>query len=78
MSLTISWYQNRFAPTDGAEADWQCGELDHDEPPDGQGEGEKYGHSVDHDAEVAVEQEKDCPSIGKLEGKNQISSIDDG
>ena len=41
-------------------------ELDHDEPPDGQGEGQPDGHRVDHDAEVGVEQEEISPGEGKL------------
>ena len=40
--------------------------LDHDVPPDGEGEGEPDGHRVDHDAEVGMEQEENCPVLRKL------------
>ena len=40
--------------------------TDHDEPPDGQGEGQPDRDCVDHDAEVSVEQEEGCPCKGKL------------
>ena len=53
--LTISTNQNIDAPRYGAEADCQSWELDHDEPADGQGEGQPDGDCVDHDAEVGVE-----------------------
>ena len=63
---TITKDQDRLAPGDGTEADCYDGELDHDEPPDGKGEGQPDGDSVDHDAEVGVEQEEDCPGMRKL------------
>ena len=64
--LTIAKDQDGLTPGDGADADCKNGELDHDEPPDGQGEGQPDGDSVDHDAEVGVEQEEDCPGVRKL------------
>ena len=65
-TLTVTKDQDGLAPGDGAQADCQDGELDHDEPPDGKGKGQPDRHSVDHDAEVGVEQKKDCPGIRKL------------
>ena len=40
----------------------QAVELDHDEPPDGESQGEEDGDSVDHHREVDVEQHKDSPT----------------
>ena len=39
---------------------WQV-RVDHDEPPDGEGEGEPDGNSVDHQGEVGVEEHEDSP-----------------
>ena len=64
--LTKSGSQYKFAPLQGANPDSCGGEPDHDEPPDGQTEGQPDGDGVDHDAEVDVEQEEDCPAHGKL------------
>ena len=69
---TVSKDQNSFTSCDGAEADSQSGELDHDEPPDGQGEGQPDGDCVDHDAEVGVEKEKDCPSKRELQRQSRL------
>ena len=53
--LTITKEQNSSASFDGAQSDRQQGELDHDEPPDGQGEGKPGRDSMDHDAKVGME-----------------------
>ena len=55
MKFTVSKTQDHFTLLDRAETDGHGGELDHDEPPDGKGEGEPDGHRVDEDAEVHVE-----------------------
>ena len=36
-------------------------ELDHDEPPGGEGEREEDGHGVDHHGETDVEHHEDAP-----------------
>ena len=54
-SLTISTNKKTRYPWDGAEVDCNGRELDHDEPADGQGEGQPDGDCVNHDAEVGVE-----------------------
>ena len=41
-------------------------ELDHDEPPDSQGQGEPHADGVDHDAEVHVEEDDGRPGPGEL------------
>ena len=41
---------------DCAELGSEAVELDHDQPPDGEGQREKDGHVVDHHCEVDVEQ----------------------
>ena len=51
---------------------WQV-RIDHDEPPDGEGEGEPDGHRVDHQGEVGVEQHEDAPPKGIL--KFRFNSI---
>ena len=55
----------------------QAVELDHDEPPDGEGEGEPGGHRVDHHCEVGVEHHEDSPSerILKREVTNLIEKF---
>ena len=65
-ALTVSEREDDLAPGDGAERDGLGGELDHDEPPDGEGEGQPDGHRVDHHAEVAVEEHEDAPGQGVL------------
>ena len=67
MILTVSKSQDNFTLVNGAEGDCHGGELDHDEPPDGQGQGEPDGDGVDVVAEVHVEQHKVAPSLGQLE-----------
>ena len=47
-------------------------ELDHDEPPDGEGKGEEDGDRVGHHREADVEQHKDSPPKRHLERKNVI------
>ena len=66
LTLTVSCGEDNLAPGHGAEADRQGGELDHDEPPDGEGEGQPDSHSVDHDGEVGVEEHEDAPGQGVL------------
>ena len=39
----------------------QAVELDHDEPPDGEGESEPDGDGVDHDGEVGMEEHEQAP-----------------
>ena len=51
----------------------QAVELDHDEPPDGEGQGEEDGDGVDHHREVDVEQHEDSPTKRHL-GNNLLSS----
>ena len=47
--------QNKFTSLQGADPDSRGGEPDHDEPPDGETEGQPDGYRVDHYAEVDVE-----------------------
>ena len=68
--LTKSSSQYKFAPLQGANPDSRGGEPDHDEPPDGQAEGQPDGHGVDHYAKIDVEQEKDGPAQGELQNKH--------
>ena len=46
-------------------------ELDHDEPPDGEGQREEDGHRVDHHCEVDMEQHEDPPTKRHL-GNNFV------
>ena len=55
-SYTEACSQNNFTSLQGADPDSRGGESDHDEPPDGEAEGQPDGHRVDHYAEVDVEQ----------------------
>ena len=64
--LTKSSSQYKFAPLQGANPDSRGGEPDHDEPPDGEAEGEPDGDCVDHYAEVDMELEEDRPAQGEL------------
>ena len=66
LCLTKSSSQYKFAPLQGANPDSRGGEPDHDEPPDGQTEGQPDRHCVDHYAEIDVEQQEDGPAHGKL------------
>ena len=52
---TWSWWT-----LNGQFPSWQD-QLDHDQPPDGEGEGEPDGDGVDHHREVGVEQQEDSP-----------------
>ena len=67
--LTISTHKKKNYSLSSAEVDSLGGEPDHDEPADGQGEGQPDGNCVDHDAEVGVEEQKGCPSERKLKLK---------
>ena len=69
MKFTVSKTQDHFTLLDRAETDGHGGELDHDEPPDGKGEGEPDGHRVDEDTEVHVEQEEVAPTFRELKRK---------
>ena len=55
-SHTKARNQNKFTSLQGADPDSSGRESDHDEPPDGEAEGQPDGHRVDHYAEVDVEQ----------------------
>ena len=72
ISITVSKTQDHFTLLDRAQTDGHGGELDHDEPPDGEGEGEPDGHRVDEDAEVHVEQKEVAPTCWKLQRKISI------
>ena len=52
---TWSWWT-----LNGQFPSWQD-QLDHDQPPDGEGEGEPDGDGVDHHREVGMEQQEDSP-----------------
>lgn len=65
--LTVAEPEHHAALVRRAEVHRLRGELDHDEPPDGQGQGEPDGDGVDVVAEVHVEQHKVAPSLGQLE-----------
>ena len=41
--------------------------LDHDVPPDGEAQGQPYGHRVDHQGEVNMEQDHHAPAIAQLQ-----------
>ena len=58
--------EESLAATEGAEVDCLGGVLDHDEPPDGEGEGEEGGDGVNHHGEAGVEQHEDAPGQGVL------------
>ena len=60
-NLTIANSDDCLASLQGAHTACRGGELGHDQPPDGQGEGQPDGHCVDHDGEVGVEQQEDPP-----------------
>ena len=64
--LTRAKDQDQLAPLNGAQVAGKGGELDHQQPPDGQGEGQPGGHSVDHEAEVIVEECKDASGQREL------------
>ena len=64
--LTRAKDQDQLAPLHGAQVAGKGGELDHQQPPDGQGEGQPGGHSVDQEAEVIVEECKDAPGQREL------------
>ena len=75
--LTKTKEEDDLAPCHRAEGGRLGGELDHDEPPDGEGEGEPGGHRVDHHREVGVEHHEDSPSerILKREVTNLIEQF---
>ena len=50
------------AASHGTDFGSQAVELDHDEPPDGEGQREEDGHSVDHHGEVDMEEHEDSPA----------------
>ena len=56
ISLTEPKEQNYLASLDCTKWRRVGGELDHDEPPDGQGEGQPSGYCMDCDGEVCVEE----------------------
>ena len=64
--LTKARHQEKFTSFLGADPDGRGGEPDHDEPPDGEAEGEPDGDCVDHYAEVDMELEEDRPAQGEL------------
>ena len=66
LMLTKSSHKNHPTPGQSADSDSGGGEFYHDEPPDGKGKGEPDGDGVDHDAEVGMEQEENCPVLRKL------------
>ena len=59
--VTVAKGQEDPAVRHGAQGHCHGAELDHDEPPDGKGEGQPDGHRVDHDGEVGVEQQENTP-----------------
>lgn len=65
-ALTVGGDQDHVAPGHGAVDGRQGVELDHDEPPHGQGEGQPDGHGVNHDAEVDVEPDDGRPGPAVL------------
>ena len=75
VSFTKSSSQYKFAPLQGANPDSRGGEPDHDEPPDGQAEGQPDGDCVDHYAEIYVEQQEDGPAHGKLKKANMEKKV---
>ena len=64
--LTVAEPEHHAALVRRAEVHRLRGELDHDEPPDGEAEGEPDGDCVDHYAEVDMELEEDRPAQGEL------------
>ena len=54
IKLTKSSQKDNPAPGQGTDPDSGGGELDHDEPPNGEGQGEPDGHRVDHDTKVGM------------------------
>ena len=64
---TIAQAQNNFTLLHSADLDTLGWELDHDEPPDGEGKRQEDGYSVDEVAEVHVELHKIAPALGELQ-----------
>ena len=58
--------QEELAPLLGTDPDGGGWELDHNEPPDGEAEGQPDGDSVDHYAEVDMEQQEHRPAKREL------------
>ena len=67
MTITIACTEDKLALLHGAELHTLGGELDHDEPPDGEREGQKDGDRVDEVAEVHVELHEVAPALGILQ-----------
>ena len=65
LELTIAKSQDILASRQCAQPAGNAGELDHQQPPDGQAEGEPDRHCVDHDGEVGVKQEENSPGHGE-------------
>ena len=61
--LTVSKNEHKFTVVQGAEGNSGARKLDHDEPPNGQGQGQEDGDSVDEVAEVAVKQHEVAPAF---------------
>ena len=71
--LTKAKDEDDLAPAHRAEGGRLGGELDHDEPPDGEREGEPGGHGVDHHCEVGVEHHEDSPNKRIL--KREVTNL---
>ena len=68
--LTVAEPEHHAALVRRAEVHRLRGELDHDEPPDGQGQRQPDRHRVDEVAEVHVEQHEVAPALRELNSGN--------
>ena len=70
--LTVAEPEHHAALVRRAEVHRLRGELDHDEPPDGEGQRQPDRHRVDEVAEVHVEQHEVAPALRELNSGNLI------
>ena len=68
--LTVAEPEHHAALVRRAEVHRLRGELDHDEPPDGEGQRQPDRHRVDEVAEVHVEQHEVAPALRELNSGN--------